>query len=270
MSLINSRTVIVLVLAVLTAVNANEAIEENAIFEYKKSVTLDCSSLGENVFVHNETENGTYAKLTESTKVIVDKASPQKVTIVDLRREEIEGKYSCRSEDDAKTLKKNFVKQVGPFFYKPEKQSVTITEGGPVELSCKLLYGQESKVEFSWTKDNGTVIVVNEKYNITTDGTSTKLTISKVEDSDKGFYNCTAKSDFGSHTEVIQLRVKDQLAALWPFLAIVAEVIVLCLIILIYEKKCNKKPSSSEEDTEVTHNLMGKDSSDVKKRTVKA
>ena len=50
-------------------------------------------------------------------------------------------------------------------------------------------------------------------------------------------------------------KIKDQLAALWPFLAIVAEVIVLCLIILIYEKKCNKKPSSSEEDTEVTHNL---------------
>lgn len=36
------------------------------------------------------------------------------------------------------------------------------------------------------------------------------------------------------------LRVKDKLAALWPFLGICAEVFVLCTIILIYEKRRNK------------------------------
>lgn len=33
----------------------------------------------------------------------------------------------------------------------------------------------------------------------------------------------------------------DKLAALWPFLGIVAEVIVLCVIIFIYEKKRSRE-----------------------------
>lgn len=36
------------------------------------------------------------------------------------------------------------------------------------------------------------------------------------------------------------VRVKDKLAALWPFLGICAEVFILCTIILIYEKRRNK------------------------------
>lgn len=269
MSIINRSLLVVVILAALAVVYAaDESEKQNVVFEYKKSVTLDCSGLGDDVFVYNETSNDTYERLNESAKVTVDN---QKVTIIDLRREEIQGKYSCRSGNTKEAVKREFVQNVGPYFFKPEKLSITITEGGPVELSCKLLYGQDSKVDFAWSRGvNESVIVSNEKYNITSDGTTTKLVISKVEDADKGYYNCSAKNAYGSHTEVIQLRVKDQLAALWPFLAIVVEVIVLCLIILIYEKKCNKKPSSSEEDTEVTHNLMGKDNSDVKKRTVKA
>jgi len=39
------------------------------------------------------------------------------------------------------------------------------------------------------------------------------------------------------------------LAALWPFLGIVAEVVVLCTIILIYEKKRNKT-ELDESDTD--------------------
>jgi hypothetical protein len=42
------------------------------------------------------------------------------------------------------------------------------------------------------------------------------------------------------------LYISDKLAALWPFLGIVAEVIVLCVIILVYEKRRSKK--LEEED----------------------
>jgi hypothetical protein len=39
----------------------------------------------------------------------------------------------------------------------------------------------------------------------------------------------------------------DKLAALWPFLGIVAEVVILCTIIFIYEKKRNKDASVDED-----------------------
>jgi neuroplastin len=45
------------------------------------------------------------------------------------------------------------------------------------------------------------------------------------------------------------VRVKDKLAALWPFLGICAEVFVLCAIILIYEKRRNKT-EIDESDTD--------------------
>jgi len=45
------------------------------------------------------------------------------------------------------------------------------------------------------------------------------------------------------------VRVKDKLAALWPFLGICAEVFILCTIILIYEKRRNKT-DLDESDTD--------------------
>jgi hypothetical protein len=139
--------------------------------------------------------------------------------------------------------------------YKPEKTSQTVTEGGFVELKCSLLFGndQEQNVTWEWSR-NDTALVQDESYEIKDTSNTTSLTIKKAKDTDKGDYICKASNKYGEHSEKIQLRVKDALAALWPFLAIVVEVILLCLIILIYEKRCAKKPAS-DEDNEQTHNL---------------
>lgn len=40
-----------------------------------------------------------------------------------------------------------------------------------------------------------------------------------------------------------------KLAALWPFLGICAEVLILCAIILVYEKRRNKE-GADESDTD--------------------
>jgi len=45
------------------------------------------------------------------------------------------------------------------------------------------------------------------------------------------------------------VRSVDKLAALWPFLGIVGEVVILCAIIFIYEKRRNK-PDFEESETD--------------------
>lgn len=78
-----------------------------------------------------------------------------------------------------------------------------------------------------------------------------KLTIEKANLSDRGYFTCIGKNDLMDDEVRSEgyVRVKDKLAALWPFLGICAEVFVLCAIILIYEKRRNKT-DLDESDTD--------------------
>ena len=102
-----------------------------------------------------------------------------------------------------------------------------------------------------WTKENVPIESKegDDHLTITTEQFETKLFIKNVGEADKGNYACLLSNAYGNATETIILRVKNPLAALWPFLAIVGEVVVLCVIILVYEKKCTKK-NHNEEDNE--------------------
>lgn len=79
-----------------------------------------------------------------------------------------------------------------------------------------------------------------------------KLLIEKSLMSDRGFYTCIGWNDLTQDEKTKSegfVRVKDKLAALWPFLGICGEVFVLCAIILIYEKRRNKT-DLDESDTD--------------------
>lgn len=69
----------------------------------------------------------------------------------------------------------------------------------------------------------------------------------------RGFLTCVGWNEVTSDEDRARsegfVRVKDKLAALWPFLGICAEVFVLCAIILIYEKRRNKT-DLDESDTD--------------------
>jgi hypothetical protein len=56
---------------------------------------------------------------------------------------------------------------------------------------------------------------------------------------------CIGVSDLGASSDRIQLRVRSRLAAVWPFLGIVVEVIILVTIIFIYEKR--RKPDEIQD-----------------------
>jgi hypothetical protein len=64
--------------------------------------------------------------------------------------------------------------------------------------------------------------------------------------SDRGVFFCIGTNDLMRDRKIDaaqshgMVRVKDKYAPLWPFLGITAEVLILCTIILIYEKRRNK------------------------------
>lgn len=79
------------------------------------------------------------------------------------------------------------------------------------------------------------------KYLVISSETKTELHILNLDlEVDPGKYVCNGTNSEGTSQAIIVLRVRNRFAALWPFLGIVAEVLVLVTVIFIYEKR--RKP----------------------------
>ncbi|XP_075209006.1 basigin isoform X1 [Anomaloglossus baeobatrachus] len=101
------------------------------------------------------------------------------------------------------------------------------------------------------TSEDGSVqSIVNgtdERYIIKSTGNKTELRIHQLDiEKDQGEYICNGTNVLGTSGETVTLRVRSRLAALWPFLGIVVEVLILVTIIFIYEKR--RKPDEAPED----------------------
>nr|XP_032831876.1 neuroplastin-like isoform X2 [Petromyzon marinus] len=127
------------------------------------------------------------------------------------------------------------------------KKSENHGEGDAAELVCKC--NGYPDVDWTWSykpRDNDDVVVVangsrDGRLAIASTGNQTVLSLhGLVVDTDGGEYTCQATNSEGTATHTMLLRVRSRLAALWPFLGIVAEVVILIAIIFIYEKR--KKP----------------------------
>lgn len=134
-------------------------------------------------------------------------------------------------------------------------ESTSVVEGEKLHLLCGGKYGPGIKISWTFGDQNYTQSKGRVKISKELDKGiyGAILVVENINMSDRGSVICRMSYNWSDPEHLSEaetfLRVKDKLAALWPFLGICAEVIVLCAIILVYEKKRNQA-ELEESDTD--------------------
>jgi len=235
----------VLFSTLLLAVLGTDA--EYVSYKIKKDVTLTCNATNK--------DDVTWQKQTSDSK-----GDNSKVTITNNDRFNINengelrihkltvedaGNYTCTS--GGQTVKLELASL--PVVTIDPKKSITVVSGDAVKISCS---ATGSPLPLPIWKNEAGESVGNVTEEVSGDTVKVTLSIKDVVEEHAGVYICTASVPGWDHevTEKVILRVKDKLAALWPFLGICAEVAILCIIIFLYEHRRMKQSKAEMEADE--------------------
>ncbi|XP_004632704.1 basigin [Octodon degus] len=179
-------------------------------------------------------------------KVLMTDQLPDLYTEFEVDKKNSTGKYSCVFLPEP--LGRAEIPVSGPPVIKATRKSEHASERESVTLACT----SNSVETWVWYRvvDSKEQVLTNSsenKYFVSSSESRTELHIRNLDmTSDPGTYICNGTNAEGTSQDFITLRVRSHLAALWPFLGIVAEVLVLVTIIFIYEKR--RKPDEPLDD----------------------
>ncbi|EDW88451.2 uncharacterized protein Dyak_GE18733, isoform H [Drosophila yakuba] len=182
---------------------------------------------------------GRFKLIPDENKFIIDKTDTTD-----------DGEYSCEYSGETKKI------EVIARVVVRVPSNTAVVEGEKMSVTCSVV---GTKPQLTWTFGNVTLTNDTDRVIVKPDNgvPNAILTLDNVTLDDRGEYKCTGKNAANEYakntttlaTDATTLRVKSKFAALWPFLGICAEVLILCIIILIYEKRRNKS-ELEESDTD--------------------
>lgn len=231
-------------------------------FTVGKRIVISCNDTSGNKKADVEIEWKKDGVLVEDVASLKDryrisrKGTVYKLEISDAKEEDI-GLYSCALDEDKDSPEVEIQVFTKPSVKLPT--NINTVELEVLKIHCIVLGKPYSNLSWFYSNEtlNETNVLDIQDDRITFEKDTEKgienavLVKSDIQMYDRGVYTCVGQPPYGHKiiNDTCMIRVKDKYAALWPFLGIVAEVFVLCAIILIYEKKRNKT-ELEESDTD--------------------
>ena len=219
------------------------------VYEIRSALVLSCNITKEGDFELTWEKNGTDVKKVKELEGRYRIIPAERKFIIDRTDIHDDGLYSCVADQKKKHI--NVVARV----VVRVPSNTGVVEGEKLTIVCTVV-GTEPQL--SWSIGNHTISNSTGRFTLKADENHVENAILMVENAsldDRGEYKCIGRNSanelarYSEASDVSFVRVKGKLAALWPFLGIVAEVLILCTIILIYEKRRNKT-ELEESDTD--------------------
>ncbi|XP_077989304.1 neuroplastin-like [Glandiceps talaboti] len=234
----------------------------NIQIKYGVNITLECSSNQRNVTWKRNGESITKTgplDLDGDEDIDVDIRTNNTLIVVNSELSDA-GIYECIAEHQVGGqvfTEKQSIQITAPIKIHLE-QSVSLEEGETARIPCSVSGYPPPTITWSRglkpltnSSDNGR-IWISESTEPGSNILVSTLIVKKVVHEDRDLYICNATNPARSISDECLLRVKDRLAALWPFVGILCEVIVLIVVILICERRQKSKQMQEYDDDEMS------------------
>ncbi|XP_055644743.1 uncharacterized protein LOC129780459 isoform X2 [Toxorhynchites rutilus septentrionalis] len=223
-------------------------------YDIAKALTLGCNITKEGDYELSWSKDGVNVSEIESLKGRLRILKDERKFIITKTHESDAGSYTCsvRALNASKTF--NVVANVMVKFESTEIGKTNIVEGETLSLHC-IAYGSNPRI--TWIIGNTSYSTGTEHILLEEDDKgveNARLTIKSIALSDYNDYTCEGRNNAtditGKPAQItMTVRIRGKYAALYVFIGIIAEVILLCLIILICERRRNKT-EIEESDTD--------------------